>query len=331
MRNAAVGLLSCAVLCCAFAVTQGVARAQGNGAGKGAVVTLEQAPTDRAIPVPKDKLAQYFKDMDSKKLGTLRMIEGGRFSVNLRRVTDGEKAIAYPKTIEVWVVLEGAGTITTGGNIVNGKIIGGVTNPLNVGDVEFIPANLPHELSAVTGKFTCLNTRWDVDWPANSKLGAGNAPPTGPATDAPAAGGGRGQHLLEYAPTDHAVYIPKEKLDGYLKDMDDNHIQTLRMIEGGHFNVNIRRIKEPSIEFHEVTNDMWDVIEGSGTANWGFKTDKGDEHAGMGKRIEGTGVENPENLGDMLFVPANFTHGFSQVNGVVAWLNIRWDVDWDTQ
>ena len=59
------------------------------------------------------------------------------------------------------------------------------------------------------------------------------------------------------------------------------------------------------------------------------KVDKGDEHAGMGTRIDGTGVDSPANLGDMLYVPANLTHGFSKVNGVVAWLNIRWDIGWD--
>ena len=48
-------------------------------------------------------------------------------------------------------------------------------------------------------------------------------------------------------------------------------------------------------------------------------------------RVAGTGVNAPAKVGDVFFVPANLTHGFSTVNGVVAWLNIRWDVDWDTK
>jgi hypothetical protein len=30
-------------------------------------------------------------------------------------------------------------------------------------------------------------------------------------------------------------------------------------------------------------------------------------------------------VGDVMFVPANMTHGFSKVDGRMVWLNIRWD------
>jgi hypothetical protein len=34
-------------------------------------------------------------------------------------------------------------------------------------------------------------------------------------------------------------------------------------------------------------------------------------------------------VGDVFFVPAHFTHGFSAVNSPdVFWLNIRWDVNY---
>jgi hypothetical protein len=33
-------------------------------------------------------------------------------------------------------------------------------------------------------------------------------------------------------------------------------------------------------------------------------------------------------VGDVFFVPANFTHGFSAVNSVISWLNIRWDANY---
>lgn len=48
-----------------------------------------------------------------------------------------------------------------------------------------------------------------------------------------------------------------------------------------------------------------------------------------GARGAGTGVSTPARVGDVFFVPANLTHGYSTVNGVVAWLDIRWDVDWE--
>ncbi len=76
---------------------------------------------------------------------------------------------------------------------------------------------------------------------------------------------------LEYAPSDKAVYIPKEKLAGYIKDMDAKQLAVLRMIEGGHFNVNIRRVKAPSAEHHPVTADTWVLLEGGGVVSTGFK------------------------------------------------------------
>src|SRR3981081_1515429 len=113
---------------------------QGRGLGEGQTVILEQAPLDRAISIPKEKLAQYLKDMDAKQLQTLRMIEGGKINVNMRRIRNAETALIHPKTVDVWVVLDGGGTLTTGGKIENGKIVGGQAHALKGGDGEVIPA-----------------------------------------------------------------------------------------------------------------------------------------------------------------------------------------------
>lgn len=292
--------------------------------GRGGALVLQQAPTDRAVPIPKATLVQYLKDMDTKKLATLRMIEGGKYNVNIRRITNAETALVHPNTIDLWVVLEGSGTMTAGGQLVNGKIVGGDSNPLKAGDVYFVPAGVPHGVSGVNGNITWLNVRWDVDWPGDAPLGAGNLP-GGAARPVPSAGGGAprggGPAPLEYAPTNRAIYIPKEKLDGYRRDMAAKNVSTLRMIEGGHFNINIRRIAAPSGEVHPLTIDTWVVLEGGGTIETGFKTE-------AGKRVAGTGVAVPASVGDVLFVPAALNHGFSAVTDVVAWLNIRWDVNW---
>jgi mannose-6-phosphate isomerase-like protein (cupin superfamily) len=164
MRTAAVGFLAGTMVWSTVAVAQQPG-GQGRGAGRGGGTTiLEQAPTDHSIPIPKETLDQYLKDMDAKKLQTLRMIEGGKFNVNIRRITDAETALVHPNTIDLWVVLEGSGTLTTGGKLESGKIIGGQAFPVKAGDVHFIPANLPHGVSGVKGSITWLNVRWDVDW-----------------------------------------------------------------------------------------------------------------------------------------------------------------------
>src|SRR5580765_2323178 len=192
MRSQAVGLIAVAgfgafVALGPHLVAQG---GQGRGRGEGQTVILEQAPTDRAIAIPTAKLAQHLKDMDAKKLQTLRMIEGGKFNVNIRRITNAETALIHPNTTDLWVVLEGSGTLTTGGIVEAGKFVGGESHPVKVGDVTYLPAGLPHGVSGVNGNITWLNVRWDTDWPADAKLGAGNAPPA--AGTAPPAGRGRG-------------------------------------------------------------------------------------------------------------------------------------------
>jgi mannose-6-phosphate isomerase-like protein (cupin superfamily) len=316
---------------------------QGRGRGEGQTVILEQAPTDRAIAIPTEKLAQYLKDMDAKKLQTLRMIEGGKFNVNIRRITNAETALIHPNTTDLWVVLEGSGTLTTGGIVENGKFVGGESHPIKVGDVTYLPAGLPHGVSGVNGNVTWLNVRWDTDWPADSEPGAGNFQGRAPARGAgrgardggeapsggaqrggaPGEGRGRGGFLapLEYGGSGE-IFIPKERLDGYMKDMELKDVSTLRMIEGGRYNVNIRRIKAPSTEYHDITADTWVILKGVGTANTGY------DRTPEGARVEGTGVSAPAKVGDVFFIPAHFPHGFSAVSSDVYWLNIRWDVNY---
>jgi mannose-6-phosphate isomerase-like protein (cupin superfamily) len=341
MRRQAVGVIAIGSVGASLALSPhlGAQAGQGRGRGEGQTVILEQAPTDRAIAIPTEKLAQYLKDMDAKKLQTLRMIEGGKFNVNIRRITNAETALVHPNTTDLWVVLEGSGTLTTGGIVENGKFVGGESHPLKVGDVTYLPAGLPHGVSGVNGNITWLNVRWDTDWPSDADPGAGNfqgrAPGRGAARGARAGGeaptpaqrgegGGRAGGFgapLEYGGSGE-IFIPKERLDGYMKDMELKNLGTLRLIEGGRYNVNIRRITAPSTEFHDITVDTWVILKGGGTANMGY------ERTPQGGRVDGTGVSAPAKVGDVFFVPAHFPHGFTAVNPDVYWLNIRWDVNY---
>jgi mannose-6-phosphate isomerase-like protein (cupin superfamily) len=102
--------------------------------------------------------------------------------------------------------------------------------------------------------------------------------------------------------------------------MDLKNVGTLRMIEGGRFNVNIRHIKAPDSEFHDLTIDTWVVLKGGGTTITGY------DRTPEGARVEGTGVSAPAKVGDVFFIPAHFPHGFSALNSPdLYWLNIRWD------
>jgi mannose-6-phosphate isomerase-like protein (cupin superfamily) len=334
----------------ALAGTMAWAQGEGGRGGGTGTIILEQAPKDRSISIPREKLAQYLKDMDAKKLQTLRMIEGGKYNVNIRRITAAETALVHPITADLWVVLEGGGTLTTGGVLEKGKILGGQTRQVKVGDVVYIPSGLPHGVSGVNGNITWLNVRWDTDWPPDSPMGAGNVNgllgragggrggAREGAVDARAARGGaagaaaggppaaRGpalppgsQQTLPYSYGGSGeLFFSKEQLDQMMAGMRLKKSTNTRLIEGGRYNVNLRWNGTPSVELHGQTIDTWVVLAGGATVNTGYEVKDGE-------RVPNTGVSVVTKPGDLFFHPSNFYHGFSQVSPDIFWLNIRWD------
>ena len=110
--------------------------------------------------------------MDAKKIPTMRLIEGGRYNVNIRRLVGAESALVHAKTADVWVVREGSGTLVTGGALVNPQtnangdlsgsgITGGVERVIKTGDVVFIPAGVAHGVKE-SKSITWLNIRFDT-------------------------------------------------------------------------------------------------------------------------------------------------------------------------
>jgi len=297
--------------------------AQGRGGQDGGGTTiLEQAPKDHSIAIPKEKLAQYLKDMDAKKLQTLRMIEGGKYNVNIRRITAAETGLVHPITADLWVVLEGGGTLTTGGVLEKGKILGGQSRPIKVGDVVYIPSGLPHGVSGVNSNITWLNVRWDTDWPPDAPMGAGTldgilgkvgsrgrgpALPTGSQQVLPYSYGGSGE-----------LFFSKEQLDQIMEGMRLKKSTNTRLVEGGRYNVNLRWNGNPTVELHGQTIDTWYMLAGGATVNTGYEVKDG-------ARVPGTGVSVVSKPGDVFFHPSNFYHGFSEVTPDIFWLNIRWD------
>ena len=326
------------VACGSIGLAQGGAQAtgacaeggRGSGGGEGRTVILEQAPKDHSIAIPKDKLAQYLKDMDAKKLQTLRMIEGGKYNVNIRRITAAETGLVHPITADLWVVLEGGGTLTTGGVLEKGKILGGQSRPIKVGDVVYIPSGLPHGVSGVDKNITWLNVRWDTDWPPDSPMGAGTLngllgrarAARAPAARGPALPPGSQQALPYSYGGSGELFFSKEQLDQIMAGMRLKKSVNTRLIEGGRYNVNLRWNGTPTVELHEQTIDTWVVLAGGATVNTGYEVKDGE-------RVPNTGVSVVTKPGDVFFHPSNFYHGFSQVSPDIFWLNIRWDDNYE--
>jgi mannose-6-phosphate isomerase-like protein (cupin superfamily) len=322
--------------------------AQGRAGGGGGTVIIEAAPKDRSVAIPKEKLAGYLKDMDAKKLETLRMLEGGKYNVNIRRIRAAETGLVHPITADLWVVLEGGGTLTTGGVLEKGKILGGQSRQIKTGDVVYIPSGLPHGVSGVDGNITWLNVRWDTDWPTDTPMGAGTLagltgrasappvreasaegraaraalapPPAGRGTALPA---GSQQGLPYSYGGSGELFFSKEQLDQIMAGMRLKKSGNTRLIEGGRYNVNLRWNGTPSAEIHEQTIDTWVVLAGGATVNTGFRIENG-------QRVPNTGVAVAAKPGDIFFHPSNFFHGFSEVTPDIFWLNIRWDDNYRT-
>ena len=253
---------------------------------------------------------------------------------------------------DLWVVLEGGGTLTTGGVLEKGKILGGQSRPIKVGDVVYIPSGLPHGVSGVDKNITWLNVRWDTDWPPDSPMGAGTlngllgraggaragapggaregavearaarAGATGdaapPAARGPVLPPGSQQTLPYSYGGSGELFFAKEQLDQIMAGMRLKKSTNTRLIEGGRYNVNLRWNGTPTVELHGQTIDTWVVLAGGATVNTGYEVKDGE-------RVPNTGVSVVTKPGDVFFHPSAFYHGFSQVSPDIFWLNIRWD------
>ena len=79
-----------------------------------------------------------------------------RMAVDRRRPP--QRAAAHATEGELWVIIDGAGEITTGGKIVetktgetvNRSIAGGTVHKVKKGDFLVIPENVPHQVTAFT-------------------------------------------------------------------------------------------------------------------------------------------------------------------------------------
>ena len=136
------------------------------------IVVRQEAPTDRAVDFLLGELEATFLEMDAEGIATVRLLEGGSYNVNIRRLRGAETALVHEITSDVYVVREGSGTLVTGGTLVdeNGVVVdgtrgasirGGVAREIGVGDVVFIPAGVPHGIRESEG-MTWLNIRFDT-------------------------------------------------------------------------------------------------------------------------------------------------------------------------
>ena len=135
----------------------------------GALAVRDKAPSDKAIDLTEEDLAAVVKAMPAQNLATTRLLEGGYYSVNIRRLTGPETAHVHPMSLSIYVVREGSGTLVTGGTIVDAKgqpvpaggpgddIKGGVERTIKVGDIVVTPPGVPHFMRDVKDHIVFMN------------------------------------------------------------------------------------------------------------------------------------------------------------------------------
>jgi mannose-6-phosphate isomerase-like protein (cupin superfamily) len=89
-----------------------------------------------------------------------------QYRINIVHRAQPAGAIAHAGNTELHYIIEGSGTVVTGGTIVRGANAGaatikdGVAQKVKKGDVIIVPANSPHWYSQVDDAITYLEVRW---------------------------------------------------------------------------------------------------------------------------------------------------------------------------
>src|SRR6185503_5764865 len=105
-------------------------------------------------------------------MSTARIDNHDQYRINIVRRGKPAGAIAHAVGTELHYIVEGSGTIVTGGTIVRppagaaqgtlAKIEGGVTRNVAKGDAILIPENTPHWYSEINGSIAYLEVRFSV-------------------------------------------------------------------------------------------------------------------------------------------------------------------------
>ena len=155
-----------------------------------ALSVTRSAPVRSAVVVSAADMANLLKSMPATSVSDqqMRMIDAGGYNVGVgvvqRPQVATQNSIEHDKLTEVYYVLEGSGTLVTGGSITNAKPIpststvykdlagpgdmgsaieGGERRRVSAGDVVIIPSGVPHWFSDVQGTIRYMVVRVDPD------------------------------------------------------------------------------------------------------------------------------------------------------------------------
>jgi len=175
MRTPAIALIGTLIL---SGLSSGSAQSPNGPAGGLAAAQAAPAPKDRAAYFPNTDLRSIWADLEARQVINKRVLEGGTHSINIRIVKEGDAPLVHATSADVWVVMAGTAVAMTGGQLVDPRkrpntddeagsaIRNAVEQPLQAGDVLYVPTSVPHGFKNVRG-FRALLIRFDTQSPSS--------------------------------------------------------------------------------------------------------------------------------------------------------------------
>jgi mannose-6-phosphate isomerase-like protein (cupin superfamily) len=128
-------------------------------AGQGASAPMITASEVQALEAKQPK--------DKNTVGQ-NMLNLGPYKINMEHRVMGQAASIHEKEAELFYVIDGSGTIVTGGKLVDEKrtneanltgtsVQGGVSKKISKGDWVLVPENTPHQIPNVDGQITVMS------------------------------------------------------------------------------------------------------------------------------------------------------------------------------
>jgi mannose-6-phosphate isomerase-like protein (cupin superfamily) len=137
----------------------------------GAVVLMQlaQQAHSKVIFVPAKEVLHQVRTAaeGSPEFGWIYLVKAPGYTAETVRRTSPARAEVHTGVDDVWYVIEGGGTLVTGGSLVQGvktepgeirgrSIAGGESRHIAKGDFAEIPAGVPHWISKVDGEIIYL-------------------------------------------------------------------------------------------------------------------------------------------------------------------------------
>jgi mannose-6-phosphate isomerase-like protein (cupin superfamily) len=142
--------------------------------GQAGAAADNAAPTDKAAYFGHGDIENIWKNLEAKQVINKRVLEGGKYSINIRIIKETSPPLIHGTSADVWVMEEGSAIAVTGGTLLNQKktnpavddisgtaIEGGTEQPFMPGDILYVPPGVPHGFKNIKG-FRAYLIRFDV-------------------------------------------------------------------------------------------------------------------------------------------------------------------------